>query len=294
MGKKRSKIDRAIEGKEEWSPDQILRAAHWGIVGAIIIPGTIDTPHLKLNAKSWEELLMHYVRNPLFRGDSIASAEDRAQRIKLALSGGNVKGIPLEMTWKKFIEGMVILGADTLTVTVKVVRGNFGTSAIASAACRPSEELLNMLNSERKPPAKGQPASVMLNRFFSDTTHTSVHVMKHILLKILWKLFAEFKIDELTWVGLSKRYVRQCCHGIPDAESKRNDKRHNMQTVIRSTDKITWKRFLETLKAIDSRTMECTLLVQFQKLPPVEITASVDFSQLTLWSPNNESDRSDE
>jgi hypothetical protein len=293
MGRKRSKIERAIEGVEEWSPDQILRATHWDVVRGITIPPTIDAPHGKLNAKEWEKLLMIYVKNPRYRGDSIASPEDRAQRIKLALSGGNIKGIPLEMTWKKFIEGMVILGATTLTLTTKVVRGNFGSSAIASASCRPSEELVNMITSEKKP-AKGLPASVMLNRFFSDTGHTSLHVMKHILLKVLWKLFAEFKIDELTWVRLSKRYVRQCCHNIPDAESKRNDKRHNMQTVIRSTDKITWKRFLETIKAIDGRTMECTLLVQFQKLPPVEVTTNIDFSQLTLWSPNNESDRPDE
>ena len=293
MGRKRSKIDRAIEGEEEWGPDQILRATYWEVVRAITLPGTIEAPHGKLDAKGWEDLLMLYVNNSRYRGESIASPEDRAQRIKLALSGSNIKGIPLEMTWKKFIEGLVILGADTLTLTAKVVRGNFGTSAVASASCRPSEELVNMITSEKKT-AKGLPASVMLNRFFSDTVNTSVHVMKHILLKVLWRLFAEFKIDELTWVGLSKRYVRQCCHGIPDAESKRNDKRHNMQTVIRATDKITWKRFLETIKAIDGRTMECTLLVQFQKLPPVEVTTNIDFTQLILWSPNNESDRPDE
>ena len=294
MGRKNSKVDQAIKGQTKWDPDQILRATHWEIVRTITIPPTLDSPHGKLGGKDWEKLVTAYVKNPLYRGDSVAAPEDRASRTILALSGGNIKGIPAEMTWKKFIEGMVILGADTLTLTTKVVRGNFGTTAVASASCRPSEELVNMINSEKKNASKGLPASVMLNRFFSDTAHTSVHVMKHILLKVLWKLFAEFKIDELTWVGLSKRYVRQCCAGIPDAESKRNDKRHNMQTVIRATDKITWKRFLETLKAIDSRTMECTLLVQFQKLPPVEVTANIDFSQLTLWSPNNESDKSDE
>ena len=110
--------------------------------------------------------------------------------------------------------------------------------------------------------------------------------MTHILLRIFWKLVALYKIDEAMWLRLSKQYVRSFKGDIQ--ERRRNDKRNNLQTTIRASDRITGQRFLEALKAIDCRSLECTFRLDFPNAPTVESTIFIDLTSLVLWSTSNE------
>ena len=171
-----------------------------------------------------------------------------------------------------------------LTVTVETSRGNYGTKQLAAASCRPSEDLLKYLT--EPPRTYSEAVSASLSRYFANPENTANNVMTHILLRIFWKLVALYKIDEAMWLRLSKQYVRSFKGDIQ--ERRRNDKRNNLQTTIRASDRITWQRFLEALKAIDCRSLECTFRLDFPNAPTVESTIFIDLTSLVLWSTSNE------
>lgn len=276
---------RAFNGEQIYSDNLILRQAYWALIGRIVIEGPVDQPLKKLTYSDWVALIDRYVLDPKYQGKTRADPKDRAQRIRLGLSGGNTVGVEVEMSWRRFMEALVILNVSTFTMVVEVTRGNHGATASADATTRPSDEHLKLVTD----PAERyrEAVSVSLARYFSNPEYTAIHLMRHTLLKILWKLIARFKIDLATWNRLSTQYVRMLYDG-EDPDRRRNDKRNNLQSMIRSTDRITWKRFLEVLKAFDGRTMECTFRLDFEKQPTVEHTFTVDLPNLVLGASYHE------
>lgn len=271
-----SKIDKLVAGNMEPIKDEnfLLRKAYWQIIA-----------DLRMSTDEWMNMVRRHTYNPRYSIRSDAEPEDRAARLRTAMGGNNIKGVPVELSWKRFIDVVAALDCDTLTVTVETSRGNYGTKQMTSASCRPSEDLLKYLT--EPPMVYSEAVSASLTRYFANPEHTANNVMTHVLLKIFWKLVALYKIDEAMWVRLSKQYVRSF-KGDKIHERRRNDKRNNLQTTIRATDRITWQRFLEALKAIDCRELECTFRLDFEKRPTVESTIFIDLTSLVLWSTNNE------
>lgn len=271
-----SKIDKLVAGDMEDIKDEnyLLRQAYWQIIA-----------DLKLSSGEWLQMVRDHTKDPRFNIKSQAEPEDRAARLRTAISGSNIKGVLVELSWKRFIEALTALNTSMLTVTIETSRGNYGTKQMASASCRPSEDFLKYLT--EPPLVYNEAVSVSLTRYFANPEHTANNVMTHILLKIFWKLVALYKIDEAMWLRLSKQYVRSF-KGKDIHERRRNDKRNNLQTTIRATDRITWQRFLEALKAIDCRSLECTFRAEFPNAPTVESTIFIDLTTLVLWSTSNE------
>lgn len=270
-----SKIDKLIAGDMEAIEDEnfLLRKAYWQII--------VD---LRMSAGEWMQMVRNHTNNPRYNIKSEAEPEDRAARLRTAMTGNNIKGVPVELSWKRFIEAVTALNCSMLTVTVETSRGNYGTKQLASASCRPSEDLLKYLT--EPPRTYSEAVSASLSRYFANPENTANNVMTHILLRIFWKLVALYKIDEAMWLRLSKQYVRSFKGDIQ--ERRRNDKRNNLQTTIRASDRITWQRFLEALKAIDCRSLECTFRLDFPNAPTVESTIFIDLTSLVLWSTSNE------
>lgn len=231
----------------------------------------------------WTNLLREYVRNPKFTTRSKATDKDRVQRLTTALTGGNSPNIKVDLTWRRFVEGLVVMKVDVLTMTVRAVRANYATERTVQANTRPKNDLLRMINGEDKEQPE-MSANEELNHLFVNTRKTADQ-MEHILGRILWLLFNEYRITSSLWMSLSTNYVnnpRNC----PAIKSRRNDMRHNMQQNMRMRKKLSWKRFLMVLKAIDVRSLECSFtVVKENSTRPYEATINIDLTTLNFWSP---------
>ena len=241
---------------------------------------------LQLDPLDWPKLMNAYVNDPRYVGRSQADPKERAGRLVNALTGGSTEGLEVDFTWKRFTESLVLLEVETCTVTVKAKRGRFKVERLARSFFHPAADLLRTLRYEDEEELS-KTASTVLNSYFANPKQTADTVMQHVLLKILWQLFAEYKIDATEWKQSVTQYVNNP-KNCPDIATRRSDKRHNLQHAIRHTKKISWKRFLEALKAIDVRTMEFTLLCTIPGRPDIEQLIEIDLAHLVFWSNRNE------
>jgi hypothetical protein len=280
MSKKNSKLKKLLaEGVPDDTPIGIyLRTAYWNLV----------KHEMRLAPVDWMVLLKAYVADERFVGRSTAEPKERESRLINALTGGSVRGVSVDFTWVRFIESLVMLRIETLTLTAKATRGKFGAGKVVHASCNPKQELLRIVDGEMDEDLKGS-ASQTLNAFFKDRQRTASQVMEHILLKVLWSFFVEYNIDSEMWRKLSTAYVNNP-KNCPALSNRRNDKRHNLQSAIRYTKKISWKKFLEALKAIDVREFRCAFLCTNDKNQSFETEIVVDLTQLVFWSNRNESE----
>lgn len=230
----------------------------------------------------WRQLVLKYVSNPDYVGNTDATFEERANRLANALTGGSTKGEYSDFTWKRFVEGLVLLDVDVLTITMKTKRGNFGKENIISAVTLPKEDHLKTLRGEDCD-NHNESASKTLSNYFLDTGKTADVLMKHILLKLLWKTIHAYRINNQTWYRLLSAYVNNS-NNCPQTSSRRNDKRHNLQQAARCIHKISWKRFLETLKMLDVREFTCCMNFKLVDGNIYEKEFTVKLSEYQFWS----------
>lgn len=274
MAKKRlNKIEMRIQqGAADDSPiGHYLQKAYWELCKM-----------MRVSPATWKQMAKAYVEDPRYIGRSTAEAKERQSRLVTALTSGSVKGLPVDLTWKRFIEGLVLIRIETLTMTVEGSRGLFGSKEMVSASCHPHLELMRVVNREDEETIT-QSASNALNRYFQNPRHTAERVMEHILLKILWSFFAAYDIRSEMWRKLSLAYVNNP-KNCPAMSNRRSDMRHNLESAIRYTKKITWKRFLQALKAIDIRMLDCTFKVTDKRGHSFEYNFEIDLTELVLRS----------
>lgn len=278
MSTKNKNLNKRLQnGPPEDTPAGIiLQGVYWDLV----------KHEMRLGSVNWMNMLKEYVADPQFKGRSTAEPKERTSRLINALTGGSVKGVSVDFTWVRFIESLVMLQMETLTMTVKCKRGKFGASKMVIASCNPKTDLLKTISGDTEEDLTGS-ASQTLNAFFRNRRETATHVMEHILLRILWGFFDEYNIDAEMWRRLSMAYVNNP-KNCPALSNRRNDKRHNLQSSIRYTKKISWKKFLEALKALDVREFTCAFLCTNKKQQSFEREIVVDLTKLTFWSNRNE------
>ena len=183
------------------------------------------------------------------------------------------------------MEALVVIGTSELRITCEATRGKFNTKKTAHTVCRPGEEVIANIN--QLPLDYNESTTPALSRYFQNPEHTARNVMTHPLLRLLWTFFLQFGIDEAMWRKLSTRYVNDP-KNCAASEKRRSDKRHNLQHSIRATDRLTWRKFLEALKAIDCKELTVTFTIDAQNKPLVDHTFTVDLTELTFWSNSNE------
>lgn len=274
MAKKRfNKVElRFQQGTADDTPiGHYLQTAYWKLCG-----------EMKLTPAIWKDMAKAYVNDPRYVGRSTADAKERQSRLATALTSGSIKGLPVDLTWKRFIEGLVLIHVETLTMTVQGSRGNFGAKKTVAASCHPHLELLKIVNREDEEVVK-RSASNALNHYFKNPRDTADRIMEHILLKILWGFFAEYNIRSEMWHKLSLAYVNNP-KNCPALSNRRSDMRHNLESAIRYTKKITWKRFLQALKAIDMRSFQCTFKATNRQGQAFEYQFEVDLTEIILRS----------
>lgn len=274
MAKKRSnKIETWIEhGADRDTPIGVyLQTAYWEIV-----------KKMGLSSSVWKDLAKAYASDERYRGRSTAEPNERLSRLATALTSGNMPGVGVDLTWKRFIEGLVLLGIDTLTITMAGQRGKFGGTKQVTASCHPHLDLLKTINREDEE-TMTRSASTALNHYFENPRHTATRVMEHVLLKLLWGFFAEYNIRADMWRRLAAAYVNNP-KNCPALSHRRSDMRHNLESAIRYTKKLTWKRFLQALKAMDLRELTCTFLVRDSRGWEHEISLPIDLTKLVLRS----------
>lgn len=279
-GNKNKKLNRLLDnGPPDDTPvGIILQNVYWGLI----------RNELRLGQPDWLKLLEDYVADERFKGRSTAEPKERVSRLINALTGGSVRGVHVDFTWVRFIESMVMLRMETVTLTMKCYRGKFGSAKMVSGSFNPKNDLLKIISGETEEDLTAS-ASQTLNVFFRDRQHTATQVMEHVLLRILWGFFAEYNVDAEMWRRLSIAYVNNP-KNCPALSNRRNDKRHNLQSSIRYTKKISWKKFLEALKALDVRKFTCAFLCTNEKGRSYEYEVNVDLTKLTFWSNRNESE----
>ncbi|QVW28750.1 hypothetical protein pEaSNUABM8_00253 [Erwinia phage pEa_SNUABM_8] len=274
MAKKNGdKVDQWIrQGVERDTPiGAYLQETYWSIV-----------KEMRLSSNDWKDMAKAFANDERYRGRSTAEPNERHSRLATALTSGNMPGVGVDLTWKRFIEGLVLLGIDTLTITMKGKRGKFGSSAIVSASCHPHLDLLKTLNREDEETVT-RSASNALNHYFENPRNTATKVMEHILLKLLWGFFAEYDIRADMWRRLAAAYVNNP-KNCPALSNRRSDMRHNLESAIRYTKKLTWKRFLQALKAMDLRDVSCTFKVRDSRGWEHEVGLTIDLTKLVLRS----------
>lgn len=274
MAKKRE--DRVVasiyHGAERDTPiGQYLQTAYWDIVRK-----------MQLSPEMWKEMARKFAHDDRYRGRSTAEPNERLSRLSTALTSGNMPGVGVDLTWKRFIEGLVLLGIDTLTITMIGKRGKFASKAEVSASCHPHLDLLKTINKEDEEQIR-RSASNALNHYFENPRHTATRVMEHILLKLLWGFFAEYNIRADMWRRLAAAYVNDP-KNCPALSNRRSDMRHNLESAIRFTKKLTWKRFLQALKAMDMREVTCTFKVRDSRGWEHEVVLPIDLTTLVLRS----------
>ena len=274
MAKKRDdKVEMWIHrGPERDTPiGAYLQETYWNIV-----------KKMQLGSSDWKDMAKAFARDERYRGRSTAEPNERLSRLATALTSGNMPGVGVDLTWKRFIEGLVLLGIDTLTITMSGKRGKFSSKAVVSASCHPHLDLLKTLNKEDEETVT-RSASNALNHYFENPRHTATRVMEHILLKLLWGFFAEYNIRADMWRRLAASYVNNP-KNCPALSNRRSDMRHNLESAIRYTKKLTWKRFLQALKAMDMREVTCVFLVRDSRGWEHEVELPIDLTTLVLRS----------
>lgn len=274
MAKKREdKIETNIRlGADKDTPiGSYLQTTYWGIVKV-----------MQLSSNDWKDKAKEFANDPRYRGRSTAEPNERLSRLATALTSGNMPGLGVDLTWKRFIEGLVLLGIETLTITMEGRRGNSGQSKTVSASCHPHLDLLKTINREDEETIH-QSASQSLNLYFLNARNTANRTMEHILLKLLWGFFAEYNIRAEMWRRLASAYVNNP-KNCPALANRRSDMRHNLESAIRYTKKLTWKRFLQALKALDMRQVNCTFKVRDSRGWEYEVDLPIDLTTLILRS----------
>ncbi|ANZ49054.1 hypothetical protein BIZ82_gp205 [Erwinia phage vB_EamM_EarlPhillipIV] len=234
----------------------------------------------------WKRLVKEYVEDERFVGKSTATPEERMSRLTTALSRGSIKHLQPDLTWKRFIEGLVFLKIQSLRVTATAKRGNWGESKTVSAITRPETDHLRAVNKEDEE-VSTESVGRTLNRFFDNPDKTATRVMEHILLKLFWQFIAAYKIDSRRWKELLIAYVNNP-KNCPQIKSRRNDARHNLQQSIRRTKKLTWRFFLKALQAIDVRELKMAFLFTTESGKEIECYFKIDLTKHTFKSGKDE------
>lgn len=252
-----------------------LRKAYWDLIQMLQIRSSVFA--------AWR---MEHVKDPMFAKYSNANEKDRSGRLGTALSGGNAKGVIPPMTWKRFVEGLAIIKVTHVEMSVAATRGNYGSRAIHRVMFMPRNELLDQYEN-LDDPALEVSSMVATADNYRNTQYTANHVMRHPLLKIFWGLQHEFEIDFKKWRDLSSIYVNNP-ENCPALTNRRNDKRNNLQDAIRRTRMISWKRFIEALKAIAVNELECVFKCYFDNRSPLEVSFTVDVKAANFRSVKDE------
>lgn len=258
-----------------------LRKAYWNLVKLMGISDGI-----------WKNLIRQHVNDPeylkQFRDSKLTTMTDRVNRLNTSLTGGSVRNLTVDFTWKRFIEGLVILEMQTLTVTLLTKRGSFDTKCFVFDSTFVREDFIRNLRNENRKKRKERfehPASHDVNEYVANIDHTIEHVMKHILLRLIYKVIRGYKIDGDKLERWTTNYVNnpKLC---PGTSSKRGDRRNNMKQAMRHTEAITWRWFLIILQALDVREFEITFKVRHRSGREYEVSDNVPLATYRFWSSN--------
>lgn len=266
-------LDSLLTGITEDPPsDKALRGAFWEIVKAHNISPPV-----------WSKLVDKHVRNPEYGEVDLSKLRDHASRFTTGLTGGSMPESQAEFTWRRFIEGIVMLDVNVLHVTVKSRKNSkWATGRIVRAITFPKADLLHTIKKDVvEMPGS---ASILLGDFFANTEVTYQRHMHHVLSKLLWATFNVHGVTKNTWDTCIHRYIHDTAN-CPQLLSRRNDKKNNLQQAITRTHKLTWKRFQEALKAIDILELDVVFgTVSANPHDIVETCVNINLSELSFKS----------
>ncbi|QVW55252.1 hypothetical protein pEaSNUABM29_00212 [Erwinia phage pEa_SNUABM_29] len=257
-----------------------LQAAFWDLILA-----------QKISSGMWREMLKDHVNDPMylkqFRDSKRTTVIDRTNRLMTALTGGSSQDFPADLTWKRFIEGLAVMKQEQLIITIETKRGNFDSVCKVTDGTWVRPDFIKNLRDENKRKRKERfdnTASKDVNVYMIDPVYTYTHVMKHPLLRIIYRLVAGYGITPDNWERWSTNYVNnpKLC---PGTSSKRGDRRNNMKQALRHTEAITWRWFLIILQAMDVRKFEITFKVCRGDLC-YEAMVEVPLAEYQFWSSN--------
>lgn len=264
-------LDAILMGiKTDPPSDKMLRHAFWEIV-----------PGYRITTLEWRELMDAYVRNPKYSDSKKKKSthRDRAQRLTTALTGGSDPSKQPEFTWKKFIEGMVALDVDEMTMSVTAKRGKFNTTKTVRATTSPKDDRVKTVT-DKEDEFRGSPTSRLIAQQFADTKKTA-RTMEHVLLRLLWSLLDEYNINKTTWETQVHRYIHNT-DNCAQLQHRRNDKKNNLQRAITYRKHLTWNRFLEAMKVIDIKEIEIAFMTRRHGRPSVEACCTIDLTKLSF------------
>lgn len=281
--KSKNILDEILMGVKTDPPsDKMLRHAFWDIV-----------PGYRITTLEWRDMMDAYVRNPKYSESKKkkTSYRDRAQRLTTALTGGSDPSKQPEFTWKRFIEGMVVLDIDELTMSITAKRGKFNIEKTVRATTSPKDDRVKNVT-DKANEYRGAPTSKIIAELFADTKK-SARSMEHVLLRLLWSLFDEYKLNKTTWETQIHRYIHNT-ENCAQLQHRRNDKKNNLQRTITYRKHLTWNRFLEALKVIDVTEIEIAFLTKRGNHPPVEASCTIDLTKLCFKARGDEDETGDE
>lgn len=242
---------------------------------------------------SWTDLVRQHVNDPeylkQFRDSKPVTMVDRVSRLGTALTGGSARNLSVDLTWKRFIEGLAIMQMETLMITIKTKRGSFEQTCMVRDSTFVRLDFIKNLRSENRKKRReyfDRSASHDVSRYVADLDHTINHVMKHPLLRIIYRIIREYKIDGDKLERWTTNYVNnpKLC---PGTSSKRGDRRNNMKQAMRHTEAITWRWFLIILQALDVREFEITFKVRHGSGREYEACIpTVPLAEYRFWSSN--------
>ena len=272
MSKNKKRLDGLLAGVENDPPsDKMLRNSYWELVSGY-----------RVASCDWTKLVDRFITNPKYNDGKSEKTKhrDRSQRLTTALTGGNNPDKNPEFTWRRLIEGLVVLDVDMLTVSIETTRGKFNVKKVARATTSPKADC-ETYSRRKVTEYRPKETSKIIADYFIDTKKTATWQMEHVLLKVLWSIFNEYGLSKTMWETQAHRYVHDT-NNCAQLQHRRNEKKNNLQRAITYRKSLTWNRFLETLKVIDVGEMTIVLSTQRNSAPIVENVFNINLKNLSF------------
>lgn len=264
-------LKQIIDGRgKNLTPEKLggpLRYLFWGLATQIV-----EKP------KDWEKLMNDFTLDERFCEQTSARRRELRDRLTVALvRGSSQKEAPLkEVTWKRFISGLVLLKTQRVTVELECKR-KLSIVEINKSISISFNPTLFLINQTRNDDDRNPGVSSRLEGFLEKPTH-AISEMKHPLGKLYWGLIDKFNAGG-AWHKSMDAYLSNPIN-CEQIRNYRNDKFSNIKRDVCNTEGLSWMRFCQAIKALNLQEMTVNITITTDSDETFDISTTIDMNEL--------------
>ena len=264
-------LKQLIEGRgENLDPVELggpLRYLFWSLATQVV-----------KEPKDWEKYMTTFTNDERFCEQTPARRREKRDRLTVALvRGTSQKDLPVkEVTWKRIVEGLVLLKAKQVTVEL-VCKRKLTIAEIEKSISISFNPTLSYINQARNDDDRNPGVSSRLDGYLKNPVH-AISEMKHPLGKLYWGLVDKFNAGP-TWDKLMEQYLSNPdnCEQI---RNYRNDKYSNIKRDVCNTEGLSWMRFCQAVKALNIHEMTLNITTTTESDETFDASLTIDMEEL--------------